>query len=617
METCEKAQAPAEESPDRAALKGFASIAGELTAAQREGRGLDHVLHLITGEIAALVRVPRVSLYLRDPESGVFRGQVGFGADDKLVKRLVGGVHADRFTREIAQTKQPVVLANAMTDPRTISSTMREWGIVSMMGVPMVLNDEVIGILFVDSKEKRREFTAADRELATAFATLAAIAVQQAQLMSNLQGAHTTLAQQNKVLKSAAAVDEKLTRLVIDGCDIGAIAATVASLVGAPCDVFDPGLRRLAHGAGEDTPPLTPELFRACIVSDPELAESISDPTRRTAIVGPFPRQGLRQRLLLAPVIAAGGRLGTLVVTEARRRLSDFDVLALRRAANLVAVELVAQKRVSAAEWDARSSLAAHLIHGTAAETARVRRQASFLGVDLELPRLICLLSLEGTPASLDGRTVADQVAQLAPELDAMATSVTEGVALCLQLPEAETPREGYREAKEIVRRACEGLGETGPIAAALSGVCRGADEYPAAYAAAQEVLGCVVRFCPPGERPSVLGVADVGAARLFLASIDRETATGYAQETFAALFNGRRSSEQLMLTLETYFEHCSSIKGAAGELGVHENTIRYRLGRVEELTGYSFADPDDLLRIRLALKILELQALSRSSAVT
>ena len=65
------------------------------------------------------------------------------------------------------------------------------------------------------------------------------------------------------------------------------------------------------------------------------------------------------------------------------------------------------------------------------------------------------------------------------------------------------------------------------------------------------------------------------------------------------------------MLTLETYFEHCSSIKGAAGELDVHENTIRYRLGRVEELTGYSFADPDDLLRIRLALKILELQSLS------
>lgn len=189
METCEKAQAPAEESPDRAALRGFASIAGELTAAQRQGRDLDHVLNLIAAEIAALVRAPRVSLYLRDPESGVFRGQVGFGADDRLIKRLTGGVHADRFTREVAQTKQPVVLADAMTDPRAISSTMREWGVVSVMGVPMVLSDEVIGILFADSKDERREFTAEDREVASAFATLAAIAVQQAQLTSDLRGA--------------------------------------------------------------------------------------------------------------------------------------------------------------------------------------------------------------------------------------------------------------------------------------------------------------------------------------------------------------------------------------------------------------------------------------------
>lgn len=611
METCEKAQAPAEESPDRAALRGFASIAGELTAAQREGRDLDHVLHLVAAETAVLVRARRVSLYLRDRDSGVFRGQVGFGADDRLVKRLTGGVHADRFTREIAQTKQPVVLSNAMTDPRTISSTMREWGVVSMLGVPMVLNDEVIGILFADSKDERREFTEQEREVASAFATLAAIAVQQAQLMGDLRGAHATLAQQNKVLKSAAVVDEKLTRLVIDGCDIGEIAATVASLVAAPCDVFDAELKRVAHGPAEDAPALTPELFRACIVSDPELAESVSDPTRRTAIAGPFPRQGLRQRLLLAPVIAGGERLGTLVVTEARRRLADFDVLALRRAANLVAVELVAQKRVSAAEWDARSSLAAHLIHGTASEAATVGRQASFLGVDLGLPRLVCLLSLEGTPASLDGRSVADQVARIAPELDVFATSVTEGVALCMELPEAETPEEAYAGAKEIVRRVCAELHELGPIAAAISDPCRAAADYPAAYAAAQEVLGCIVRFCPPRERPSVLGVSEVGAARLFLASIDRETAATYAQETFAALANGRRSSEQLMLTLETYFAHCSSIKGAAGELDVHENTIRYRLGRVEELTGYSFADPDDLLRIRLALKILELRSLS------
>jgi sugar diacid utilization regulator len=598
------------ESPDRAALKGFASIAGELTTAQREGRDLDDVLNLIAAQIGALLDVPRVSLYLREDATGTFRGQVGFGADDRLIKRLTGGLEADRFTREVAQTKRPVVIADAMTDPRTISSTMREWGVRSVIGVPMVVNDEVIGLLFADAKEERRAFDIGDEEVASAFATLAAIAVQQARLTSDLQGAKGSLARQNRTLKTAAVVDEKLTRLVIDGCDLDEIVTTVANLVAAPCVIFDADRRQVAASSTEAAAALTPELFGACIDSDSELARSIDDPGRRTELVGPFTRQGLRERLLLAPVNAGGERLGTLVEVEARRRIADVDVLALRRAANVVAVEMVARRRVSAAEWDARSSLAAHLIHGTADPLSR-DRQAAFLGVDLSLPRIVCLFGLPGTTASFDGRKVASHLEAHSPGLECFATSVTEGVALCLRLPDAPTSAAAHARAKELVREACAELVDLGPIAASISALCTGPDDYPAAYSAAQEVLRCVVRFCPPRTRASVLSAADVGAARQFLASIDREAAAGYAAETFGPLDNGRRSGEQLMLTLQVFFEGCASIKSAARALDVHDNTIRYRLARIEDLTGYSFENADDILRIHLALKILELQRLA------
>jgi sugar diacid utilization regulator/GAF domain-containing protein len=599
-----------QESPDRAALKGFASIAGELTTAQREGRDLDDVLNLIAAQIGALLDVPRVSLYLRDLETGIFRGQVGFGADDRLIKRLTGGVEADRFTREVARTKRPVIIANAMTDPRTISSTMREWGVRSVIGVPMVVNEEVIGLLFADAKEERRAFDTRDEEVASGFATLAAIAVQQARLTSELQGAKGSLAKQNRILKTAAAVDEKLTRLVIDGCEVDEIVATVSNLVAAPCVVFDADMERVAASSAEAAAALTPERFRECIDSDPELARSIRDPSRRAELIGPFSRQGVRERLLLAPVNAGGERLGTLVEVETRRRISDVDVLALRRAANVVAVEMVARRRVSAAEWDARSSLAAHLIHGTADAASR-DRQAAFLGVDLTLPRVVCLFSLLGTTASFDGRKVASRLEADSPGLECFATSVTEGVALCLQLPDAPSPPAAYARAKELVGAACAELIEMGPIAASISSMCSSPGDYPAAYAAAQEVLRCVVRFCPPRTRASVLSAAEVGAARQFLASIDSEAATGYVAATFGRLENGRRSGEQLMLTLQVFFEGCASIKSAARALDVHDNTIRYRLARIEDLTGYAFDDADDVLRIHLALKILELKKLA------
>lgn len=601
---------PTMDGPDRMALRGFISIAGELTRAQEEGRDLDEILGLIVTEIAVLLRVPRVIFFLRDEKTRLYRGQVGFGADDNLVKRLIGGVEADRFTREIVETKLPLTLTDAMSDPRTISSTMREWGVRSVMGIPMVLNDDVIGILFVDSKEDRRIFTAVDEEVASAFAALAAVGVFQTQLMGRLHRTHMALAQQNKALKSAAVVDDKLTRLVIDGCDLAEITRSVSALVGSPCAIYDGGHELLAQAAPEGLEQPRPEALRCCLGSDPELAESLADPTRRTAVVEPIPGRDLRHRLLLAPIVARGERLGTLVVTEAARRISDFDVLVGRRAANVVALELVAQRRVIAAEWDARSSLAAHLIHGTS-DHATLERQAAFLEVELKLPRMICLFSLEGTPTSFDGRTVAACVAEIAPELDLIATSVTEGVAVCLHVPAGDDRAAAGLRAKEIVSRACEGLCEFGPIAASLSDVCVEPQDYPRAYKVAQETLRCVVRFCPPGETYSVLSADELGGSRLYLAAVDRETAEAFAEETFSPLLADRRLGAQLMATIKSFIEHGCSIRDTAAAMNVHQNTVRYRLERAEGLIGASFsADADSLLQMHLAFKILDLRAL-------
>ena len=68
------------------------------------------------------------------------------------------------------------------------------------------------------------------------------------------------------------------------------------------------------------------------------------------------------------------------------------------------------------------------------------------------------------------------------------------------------------------------------------------------------------------------------------------------------------------MLTLRVFFEECASIKPAARRLVVHDNTIRYRIARIEELTGYSFDHADDVLRVHLALKILELEELRQAT---
>jgi GAF domain-containing protein len=161
------------------AFAAFARVASALGTST----GPDDLLRVVAREVVALVGVRRCSIHLRGQEAGLFHGCIGHADDqsiDEYVKRTIAGIPADGVTLELLRTKRPVIVANARTDPRVIQSTVRFWNIRSMLVVPMVLEDEVIGIIHLDDMDRAHVFSPADVELASAFADLAAVAVDHA-----------------------------------------------------------------------------------------------------------------------------------------------------------------------------------------------------------------------------------------------------------------------------------------------------------------------------------------------------------------------------------------------------------------------------------------------------
>ena len=67
-----------------------------------------------------------------------------------------------------------------------------------------------------------------------------------------------------------------------------------------------------------------------------------------------------------------------------------------------------------------------------------------------------------------------------------------------------------------------------------------------------------------------------------------------------------RLVAEDLTLvdTLTAYLERTGSLEGAARELFVHPNTVRYRLRRVADVTGLTATQPRDAWSLRLALSL-------------
>ncbi|MFC7587309.1 PucR family transcriptional regulator [Nonomuraea antimicrobica] len=63
----------------------------------------------------------------------------------------------------------------------------------------------------------------------------------------------------------------------------------------------------------------------------------------------------------------------------------------------------------------------------------------------------------------------------------------------------------------------------------------------------------------------------------------------------------------ELAQTVEVYLDRGGHVQKTAAELGVHRQTLYYRLGKAERLTHRDLSDGDDRLAVHLGLKAAHL----------
>jgi sugar diacid utilization regulator len=602
----------------RRAVRAFGEVAGALNDPQDS----DALLRLIGRHLCELVGVTRCSVYLREPDSSLFRGQVGWNRSwegrsyeesDARIKRLVAGTERDAFTREILQTRSPVVVADAQSDPRPIHAAMRAWGVRSMLGVPMVLGGEVIGIVFLDDAERRHEFTPAESEIASVFADLAAVAISHAEMTTRLRKSLRTVGKQNELLEHAAEMDETLTSLVLMGGNLAEIAEAVTELTGKPCEIYDAEHRRLATAQppGGDGDAVWRPLDRAAR-EQPAIRGAVEGLGERgSGVIGPFPEAGFEDRYLVAPIVTRNEVWGSVAIVEYGRSFGALDAHIARRAATNVALELVAERRAANAEWDARASLAGDLIRGTSDITALTRR-AEYLGVDVGATHVVCLAGVQREGMLPSIAEVAGAFAARAPGRGVLAAPVAEGIVVIARLDPGLSASDPVRAARDVAEGALEEFGEDKPVLIAIGPCCTSAECYPRAYEGARQVMSCLKTFAD-GDSSVVLGTDDLGPGRLFLASSTPEEADRFVRDALGPLVTSDDAAlADVLETLQVFFESSRSVRRAAQRLDVHENTIRYRLARIKELTGLAIgSDANDELTAHLALLILRMQRLA------
>jgi purine catabolism regulator len=110
------------------------------------------------------------------------------------------------------------------------------------------------------------------------------------------------------------------------------------------------------------------------------------------------------------------------------------------------------------------------------------------------------------------------------------------------------------------------------------------------------------------GDAPEVASYEDLGAFQLLLSLQDDEALNSYCRSVLGPIEQGEGDyGEELVRSLDLFIEHNGHWEKAAGALYCHRHTLRYRIRRIEQLTGRDCSNARDRIEFWLALRGREL----------
>ena len=383
------------------------------------------------------------------------------------------------------------------------------------------------------------------------------------------------------LLRRSIAAQERLQRVVLAERGMDGIVGALAGLVGGTALVLD------GRGA-----PLACRSFRRPL-SDEQI-EAIGAEVRRRARGGepqPFApdHPELAGRALVLPVAEAGPPTRAPQAWVAGIKdaggLAEVDRLALHQGGTVVALELLRRRVADSTERRLAGDVLAAIETGELAGPELARRLEPF--------RLGSEISVIVVEPALDAALGEALEAEALPSL--VAVEGERAVAIVPGLPDDElvevAERVRLRVAAEAGKRVSAGAGRT-----VAAGEARRALHEARCALEARSMSntngGAVGTWHDLGSFQLLLSLQDHDALGLFCDTLLGPIEAGEGQ------YGG-----ELMRSLEAFIENNGQWERAAQQLYCHRHTLRYRIRRIEELTGRDLGSARDRIEFWLALR--------------
>ncbi|MFB2586438.1 helix-turn-helix domain-containing protein [Herbiconiux liukaitaii] len=500
-------------------------------------------------------------------------------------------------------------------DP-SIDAAVNAEGIVSMLGVPMLSGDDVLGVLFVAT---RTEYSFAPEQIAllSALADHASIVLQTARTLRSLQRSEDEARRALDRLTGHLAerdrsntVHQELVHAVLAGGGFAPLAGTLSSALRRAVTVIDEhgvvmaasgGSAESGSGGGGslrlDAPTLAAieqsRLSGHCVLVDED------DDENRDGMALGSPREAVRA---VSALVAGSQRFGAVLLGGGEFELGPVDRRTIERAAQVGALLALQQQAVAEAEHRVQSELVAELLAADPQHRGDVERRVRRLGVDARELDGLTAYSVPGEHRAAASRTLAALVGprSLVGEHNGLVVVLSPSGPSGSPQGEVAAETASPLDPADLRRRTAAAL--AAPVLAVSAPPSR---DLAAAFDSARRTARLL----------GALGVDDITASTddylpySAVLDADERALRSFIDRSIGAVrrYDADRGTE-LLRTLRAFVRCNASPTRTARHLNFHTNTILQRLDRLDRVLGDDWRGDERFFRLSIAVRLDELR---------
>ena len=322
---------------------------------------------------------------------------------------------------------------------------------------------------------------------------------------------------------------------------------------------------------------------------------------------------GLICNKIIIPIYSDKKKYGSIYIWEDNREITNVDLAVLEASTSLIALDMIKKISMYEMENNHKASFLDDLLVHDEERQRKSLANAEYFDFDVDAEHRVAVIRVLSGNSTISNsslyktnNSIVNILRRVSRDssIKVLFVNKCDSIVLVFELPVHED--ENYlQQLHSFVDSAMSALEAEGILSMVSIGMGRSYADATNLWKSFNEAGRAAA--CWNIDDVRIHSYEDLGVYRFLSYEVLRPELVLFYNETLKVLvdYDHDRDSE-LVHTLSLYFRCGGNLKRLAEEMGVHYNTVAYRIQRIKELAHVSFDNADQMLNLQIALKIYE-----------